>query len=166
MHRKSTLVGEGEHVLGIVLRTLSPTELAAINLLISELDFPLIEQDQRVQVASRLITEDGTTFYSTAYKRVRVRNSYTVQYSSGFGQICCFVALDGLSYVLVLLTKLLQLAGTGYEAVDSLSYSSIKPVTCGPMVCIPSSALHSKCVFIGGSSISYVASFPYSLMYD
>ena len=100
-----------EHVLGVVLSTLSPTELAAINLLISELDFPLIEQDQRVQVASRLITEDGITFYSTAYKRVRVRNSYTVHYSSGFGQICCFVALDGLSYVLVL-TKLLQLAGT------------------------------------------------------
>ena len=55
MHRKSTLVGQGEHVRGVVLRILSPTELVAINLLISELDFPLIEQDQRVQVASRLI---------------------------------------------------------------------------------------------------------------
>ena len=72
--RKSTLVGEG----GVVLRNLSPTELAAINLLISELDLPPIEKDQRVQVASHLITEDGTTYYSTAYKRVRVRNSYTV----------------------------------------------------------------------------------------
>ena len=97
---------------------------------------------------------------------MRVRNSYTVQYSGGFGQICSFVALDGLSYVLVLLIKLLQLPGTGYEAVDSLLHSSIKPVTCGPMVCIASSALHSKCVFIGGPSSSYVASFPYSLVYD
>ena len=30
-----------EHVLGVVLSTLSPTELAAINLLISEHEFPL-----------------------------------------------------------------------------------------------------------------------------
>ena len=60
LYRKSTLVGESEHVLGVVMRTLSPTELAAINLLISELDLPPIEQDQRVQVASRLITEDRT----------------------------------------------------------------------------------------------------------
>lgn len=96
LYRKSTLVGEGDHVLGVVMRSLSSTELAAINLHISELDLPPIEQDQRIQVASRLIKEDGTMYYSTSYKRVRVRNSYTVQYSGGFGQISSFVTLDGV----------------------------------------------------------------------
>ena len=166
MYRKATLIGEEERILGVVVRCLSPAELLAVNLLLSELNLPSVEDDQRVQVASRLITDDGTTYYSTAYRRVKVRNSYTVQYCGGFGQICGFIALDGLSCVLVLVVKLLQSAGTGYHAVDSLSHSTIKPVTCGPMVCIRSSALKSKCVFINGSSSSYVASFPYSLMYD
>ena len=51
----------------------------------------------------------------------------------------------------MLIVKLLQGAGTGYDAVDSLSRSTIKPVTCGPLICIRSSELKSKFVFINGS---------------
>lgn len=157
------MIGEGERILGVLMRCLS---LSAVNSFLSQFNLPLLAGDQQVRVASRLLTEDGTTYYSTAYRRVKVRNSYTVQYCGGFGQICGFITLDGLSYVLVLVVKLLLSAGTGYDAVDSLFQSTIKPVTCGPLVCIRSSELKSKCVFINGSVSSYVASFPYSLMYD
>ena len=160
------MIGDGEHALGVMMRYLPPAELSAVNSFLSQFNLPLLTDNQRVQVASRLLTQDGTTYHSTAYRRVKVRNSYTVQYRGGFGQICGFVAIDGLSYVLVLIVKLLPSAGTGYDAIDSLSHSTIKPVTCGPVICIKSSELKSKCVFINGSVNSYVASFPYSLMYD
>ena len=47
------MIGEGERVLGVSVRCLSPAELSAVNLLLSELNLPPVEQDQRVEVASR-----------------------------------------------------------------------------------------------------------------
>ena len=63
-------------MLGVLVRCLSLVELSAVNLLLSKLNVPPIRDDERVKVASRLLTEDGTTYYSTAYRCVR--NSYTV----------------------------------------------------------------------------------------
>ena len=72
-------------------------------------------------------------FFSVAYKRVKVRNSYTVQYSDGVGQICNFVVVDGLSYVLVLIYKRLPSSSIGYNAL------SVSTIARGPIICIPSS---------------------------
>ena len=83
----------------------------------------------------------------------------TVQYLVDLARFS-FVTLDRLSSMLVLI-KLLQLAGTGYEAIALL----IKPVTYGPMVCIHLQHFTAN-MFISGSSSSHVASFPHSLIYD
>ena len=65
------------------------------------------------------------------------------------------MALDGLSNVLVLVVKLLQSSGTGYDVVDSLSQSTIKP---SDLWTTRSSKLKSKCVFINGS-VSFFSVF-------
>ena len=166
LFRKVTLIGESEHLLGVAEKCLSSAELSAVNSLLAHVRLPAISDGQAVKVASRLVRKDGTTFFSMAYKRVRVRNSYTVQYSGGHGQICNFVVVDGLDYVLVLIYKLLQRSNIGYSALDALSVSTITAVSRGPIVCVPSTALQRKCVFINGSSTSYVLSFPNSLVYD
>ena len=65
-----------------------------------------------------------------------------------------------------ILHKLLQSSNIGYTALDALSASTIAAVSRGPIVCVPSSALKRKCVFVNGSTSSYVLSFPNSLVYD
>lgn len=142
LFRKVTLVGESEHLLGVAEKCLSSAELSAVNSFLADVWLSAICDGQAVK------------------KRVRVRNSYTVQYSGGVGQICNFVVIDGLEYVLVLIYKLLRSTNVGYRALD-LSVS-IAAVSRGPIISIPSTELQRKCVFISGSTSSYVVSFPNS----
>ena len=52
-----------------------------------------------------------------------------MQYRGGFEQICGFVAIDGLSYVLVLIVKLLPRLAQNMLLIACLT--AIKPVTSG-----------------------------------
>ena len=164
LYRKITSVGESQHLFGVVHRCLSAAELSAVNVLLSQINSLPIQANQPVKVASRFLMADGMTYFSTAYRRVRVRNSYTVElYSGGFGQICGFVAIDRLDCVLV---RLSQTSTIEYDSLSSLSRPRIIPVTSGAMMCVKAEVLKAKCVFVHGSTASYVVCFPNSLIYD
>ena len=53
-YRKSTLIGDGERALGVIMRCLPPAELSAINSFLSQFNLPLLA-DNRVEGASRLL---------------------------------------------------------------------------------------------------------------
>ena len=160
------------------MRCLSPGELTLVNQLLSQHHFRNISAHDTVQVGSRLVLDDGaqsqcTTYFSTKYKRVKVRNSFTVRYSEGFGQVSAFIAIDGLDCVVVLLEKLVQTSTCqnqfriGHDALDNLPSSELVPVAHGPPMCVLSTSLKGKCVFVNaGSSGLFVISFPFSLLYD
>ena len=133
-------------------------------------------------IAYRL-AKGNAVFYSSTYKRIKKRNSYTVvfQEDSGcaaYGQILFFVSVSNNVFVFVSKFEVLCVTcqshfGLSHDSLDKLSVSRIVLIesNSGELVCIPASQLQAKCIFVSvtnssSSCYQYVVTFPNTLLYD
>lgn len=134
--------------------------------------------DSRVTVGYRLV-KNKQVFFSSKYKRVKARNSYTVKFADGltlhYGIINFFVSVSNeiLVFILKLKPKLCTCSvhfGISDTCLDDFTGSKIVPLEAGQstLVCIKADQLVSKCVFIDikDSHEQYIVSFPNSLLQD
>ena len=106
--RRPVSMGQGGYLLGVTERVLCPNELSVVNQFLMQIRVPCVRE---VKVGSHLFLDDNTVFYLAGYKRMKVRNSYTVKYLHRVGQISAFLSVnDGLDHIFVLLVKLVQTA--------------------------------------------------------
>lgn len=151
-------------------QTLLNEQLLALNLDVAPTDL--------CNVAYR-VTQDNTLYYSSHYRRVKARNSYTVKFngSAQYGQIQFFVSVS--DHVFAFIVKLEAKPescqahfGISHNSLDSLHVSKIVPVESagGSIMCIPVTRLISKCVFVSIDDdlckCQYVVSFPNRLHHD
>ena len=97
--------------------------------------------------------------YSSTYKRIKKRNSYTVVFQdsgcAAYGQILFFVSASNNVFAFVSKFEVLRATcqshfGLSHDSLDKLSASRIVPIesNSGELVCIPASQLQAKCIFV------------------
>ena len=113
-----------------------------------------------------------TILYSESYTRVRLRNSFTVQYSmcgvQKFGKIRYFVHANRNTYAMLTtlvsddeIENLQQHFHLTNDCLDKIPTDyGLVVVKEGPVQCIPVSQIKRKCVFIIVDDIQYVAIVP------
>lgn len=111
-----------------------------------------------------------TILYSESYTRVRLRNSFTVQYSmcgvQRFGKILYFIHVNGKTYAMLKTLvsddeSLQQHFHSTNDCLDKIPTDyGLVVVKEGPVQCIQVSQVKRKCVFIVVDDIQYVAIVP------
>ena len=162
--------------MGTFLKTLSRNELQLLNETLVSSNLP--SSCDTVSAGFRCV-KNKTLYYSKKYKRVKARNSYTVQFSVdsnlAYGKIKFLVFV--YHEVFVFISKLQPLASScethfavSHSSLDRLPTSSIIPLypDLETEMCIHAESLVSKCVFINvtDSNEQYVVSFPNTLLQD
>lgn len=166
-------------LMGEVALRLSTSEML-LNQQLSSLNLDVLSNEALCNVAYHM-AQDNTLYYSSRYKRVKSRNSYTVKFknvdgSSQYGQVQFFVSVSSQVFAFVLKLQTHSVScqahfSISHNSLDVLHVSKIVPIECsgGRMVCIPASNHISKCVFISIDDLckcQYVVSFPNRLLHD
>ena len=150
---------------------LSDEVLQVVNLRMSEHDLPAVGAQQAVPKFYRMIIKN-TLYFSVEYKRVKIRNSYTVVYiDSDDGKELFFLQLYMGNFAFLLSLDPLPVTcqahfGLAHTALD-LVHRLIPVNDCGCLKCVPASAILCKCVYIAINGIqTYVVTFPNQLLSD
>ena len=154
------------------MTTVSPDVVCATNDLLSRLA-PTVEPlttFTKVQVFYR-VELNGSLYYSTRYRRVKHRNSYTIAYEhSGhqlFGQIQYYIAMLQLNTILVVVQKCVLTSETAQHhfglstpAISTPSLFHFVSVSPSATV-IDVSMIKQKCLFMDfGSPTKYIICVP------
>ena len=175
-----TVAGQQQHCCMVVnpfCDQLSDEVLQVVNLRMSEHDLPAgVGAQQAVPKFYRMIIKN-TLYYSVKYKRVKIRNSYTVVYIDSddgkehFGKIVFFLQLYMGNFAVLLSPDPLPVTcqahfGLAHTALD-LVHRLIPVNDCGCLKCVPAFAIVCKCVYIAIDGIqTYVVTFPNQLLSD
>ena len=149
--------------------TLIHEELDLLNNCLLAVRLPLIELP--IKVAYRAIW-NNSVFYSIRYKRVKARNSYTVQWCTErvdlYGRILCFVSVHNSVFILMNQLKPLEAPHIVGSALNELTRSKIVPVTSGSKIFVPLPLRMHKCVHIciADADLQYVVTFPNEFLAD
>lgn len=174
-HRDDYCESGGPSLIGEGFCRLNGQYLNTLNNKLKEDNVSEVAEGTSIIVAHRLVL-NNCLYYSEQYKRVKSRNSYTVQYGSSFkfGKMQFFVSIHKKIYVII--TELNPVLVSSKEhfqinnfALDKMSTSKLFPVVTGNDVClqVTPSLLLSKCVYIHVSDpFQYVVTFPNRLVFD
>ena len=107
-------------------------------------------------------TINGETYYSRAYDRARVRNSYTVEYIDNerhkFGYIEYFISLK--AHTAAVITPLTPTQNFCYPASLRVLRRNLVPVCVASSICVISlSCILHKCVCVSLSNYTYIARY-------
>ena len=138
-------------IMGETAKQLLPHEILLLNEQLLALNLDVASTDL-CNVAYR-VTQDNTLYYSSHYRRVKARNSYTVKFkdvdgSVQYGQIQFFVCMSGHIFAFIMKLEIKPEScqahfGISHNSLDALHVSRIVPVesAVGSIVCIPVSDL-------------------------
>ena len=160
--------------------SLQDSERRLLNTQLSSHGLNEIAVDKSVAIGYRLVLEHEM-YYCSRYTRVKLRNSYTVKYSSSggsecvYGQIQFFVSVQ--NHLFAFIQKLTPYTSAckdhflmAHGALDCVSVSKFVPVNKGDITCVPVTALIRNCVFVNISdrinNFMYVISFPNDILSD
>lgn len=100
-------------------------------------------------------------FYSKNYKRTKKRNSYTVMYRDGFGQVLYFINLTDKTIAVV------QKLDISLDVRFVLHKSTLYASSTTTITLVPVEHLLEKCVFMGiNAAEQYIARIPSHIVMD
>ena len=131
----------------------------------------------QMRVGERLVV-DKTTYYSKQYKRVKARNSYTVELTIpgdatgqlDFGHIQFFIQLPVGIFAPGNVFKQVDASCSAHFSVSNSSLQLMNRLHVlkdeYSVVCVPVSSLKRKCVFMQMDDVLYTAQLPNSFLFD
>ena len=141
----------------------------------SPIELPCADNNQQTPIHKffRVIVNQSL-LYSVEYRRVTVRNTYTIAYHDVdcvmFGLIQYFIHVSGRTGAVLkslVCTSCSAHFGVAYNALDSLPSSHfMRVVSVGSLTFVPLVNFLSKCVLMEFSHGTYVVSFPNTLTFD
>lgn len=134
-----------------------------------------VDNDQQtcIQKFFRVIV-NHSLLYSAEYRRVTVRNTYTIAYHDGndvmFGLVQYFIHVSGQTGAVLkpfICTSCSAHFNLAYDALDNLPSSHfMRVVSVRSLNFVPLVNFLSKCILMEFSHGTYVVSFPNSLTFD
>lgn len=121
------------------------------------------------------IMKENSVFFSAGYSRVRVRNSYTVEYVDDddikIGKILYYVHVITVTFAVI--RELLPVFGVSNyfnlsnDSLDCLHCSRILPISSEESISfVPVKDITKKIVFMNFGTKMYIATFPNNLTHD